>query len=270
MKIIREIILGFAESIVLNFHGSEKCTKQETSLPLDIKIRFENGDIEFNKLAFVILNFSSSSFMDMLISTPESDTIIFEERKIEEFLLWLQNGIRYVDRSGGIGRTIHEEVAPDLGEDLSKDEHFVEPAEQYISKSAVTSAPEQVLSLSLNCKVQESTVCDYCGKFFKQKKNLKEHLQFVHSDVKSFQCQSCPAMFKRNSDLTVHRKKNHSVETINFDCKKCAKTFSCHSSLKRHLAEKHDSKFKHVQCSSCSKFFVRTHDFKKHSKKCKL
>ena len=46
--------------------------------------------------------------------------------------------------------------------------------------------------------------CDECGKEFKQKRYLKQHL-VCHSDERPFSCEVCPKRFKRKSILIAHK-----------------------------------------------------------------
>ncbi|XP_008194898.1 oocyte zinc finger protein XlCOF6.1 isoform X2 [Tribolium castaneum] len=53
-------------------------------------------------------------------------------------------------------------------------------------------------------------LCTECGKAFKQKSHLTEHMNAAHSDVRPFECHYCHKAFKLKSLLTSHLQR-HSV-----------------------------------------------------------
>uniref|UniRef100_A0A8D0ES74 C2H2-type domain-containing protein n=1 Tax=Strix occidentalis caurina TaxID=311401 RepID=A0A8D0ES74_STROC len=78
---------------------------------------------------------------------------------------------------------------------------------------------------------QQKYECEYCGKIFIGRRNLRRHQQ-VHTGEKRFQCQDCGKRFRRKDHLQSHRR-THTKEKPYF-CTTCGKHFSFRSGLINH------------------------------------
>ena len=92
-------------------------------------------------------------------------------------------------------------------------------------------------------------------KSFKQKRSAKR-------GGKSFQCDICSKMFKRNALLENHHR-THTCEKP-FECQTCRKTFSFSQALKHH--ERIHTGEKPFECTTCNRKFSYSHHLKRHEK----
>jgi hypothetical protein len=127
-------------------------------------------------------------------------------------------------------------------------------------------------------------ICKVCGKGFKQKCGLVEHVN-VHSKEKTFKCEvegcgesflwrtsllhhkgkvhdgvkyACPLCgksFNSKQNMTAHIKHVHQKVKPN-KCPKCGVLFECQGSLTRHIKDVHD-KVRAFNCELCNKSFKR-------------
>ena len=83
-----------------------------------------------------------------------------------------------------------------------------------------------------NSVCKNSFECDTCGKSFKFKSYLVQHIK-THSGVKPHQCNICEKRFNRKNNLVRHLRV-HSSETP-YKCEMCRKTFAHYDSLMSHM-----------------------------------
>eukprot|EP00792_Barthelona_sp_PAP020_P011062 TRINITY_DN485_c0_g1_i1.p1 TRINITY_DN485_c0_g1~~TRINITY_DN485_c0_g1_i1.p1 ORF type:complete len:350 (+),score=81.96 TRINITY_DN485_c0_g1_i1:54-1103(+) len=76
-------------------------------------------------------------------------------------------------------------------------------------------------------------ICPVCGKQFKNKINMVEHVKEVHEKTECFECSFCGRSFVRLRNLKAHIKRVHE-KTEQFPCEFCGKTFSYKHTMKRH------------------------------------
>lgn len=89
--------------------------------------------------------------------------------------------------------------------------------------------------------------CSVCGKAFKQKWNMKQHIKVVHEKIRNFFCDLCPAAEYHKQALELHMILRHvkmSYEELPFKCNlnHCSKRFKTAFCLKSHQ-NTHRSKF---------------------------
>nr|XP_046273333.1 uncharacterized protein LOC124074434 [Scatophagus argus] len=127
---------------------------------------------------------------------------------------------------------------------------------------------------SLNCpkrKVLESDVssditdrpftCSQCGKRFRRKKNLQEHLR-IHTGAKPYGCSVCMKYFSCSGSLRKHLR-IHTGEKP-FSCSVCGNRFTESGHLKVHMRT-HTGE-KPFTCSVCGKSFTWRQSFNNHMK----
>ena len=78
-------------------------------------------------------------------------------------------------------------------------------------------------------------VCDICGKGFKRKSNLQEHIP-THSDTRTFLCTICGRYLKTDNSYRRHMVYVHGVK---YTCVVCRKDFSSQLGMQIHQRDKH-------------------------------
>ena len=90
----------------------------------------------------------------------------------------------------------------------------------------------------MDSKIEERK-CQFCGKVFSSKGNLKEHLKHVHEGIKAYKCYVCHKTFSQNGNLKSHISSVHDgIHT--HKCEMCKKTFSSKTGLKFHINKNHE------------------------------
>ena len=91
-----------------------------------------------------------------------------------------------------------------------------------------------------NKKVHEkvSFECQYCAKVFKEKGDLKKHVNAVHLNMKNFKCDECDQSFGQKGNLETHIRTVHRNEK-NFKCDTCGKSFGLKQNLNKHIRNVH-------------------------------
>lgn len=105
--------------------------------------------------------------------------------------------------------------------------------------------------------------CDQCGKQFRIKKFLVNHLRYVHEGVKEHPCDICGRCFSDKRYTEAHRR-THTGEKP-FVCDLCGRTFTQQASLFIHR-EVHAKVPRH-QCHRCSKTFFHRASLTLHEKR---
>ena len=104
--------------------------------------------------------------------------------------------------------------------------------------------------------------CDKCDLSFASNRNLKRHLQYVHSRVKNFHCEKCDSSFYTNGDLTRHVRGVH-LKLKPYSCDQCDLSFLANHKLDRHKKTVHLNQ-KPISCQKCEKSFGDKGDLKRH------
>ena len=102
--------------------------------------------------------------------------------------------------------------------------------------------------------------CDQCGIELTHKGNLRKHKMRVHSSERPFICQVCSYSFKAKKDLKKHMESVHSLQS--HVCKDCGKIFNNIDALKVHNRY-HDENLQ-LRCELCGKGFVSGQKLKEH------
>ncbi|XP_056622527.1 PR domain zinc finger protein 10 [Triplophysa dalaica] len=102
-------------------------------------------------------------------------------------------------------------------------------------------------------------VCHQCGKGFLSSDALEDHL-LLHSDQRTYSCLFCTESYDRLDLLKVHV----GVHLVNgcFSCPSCKKTFTDFIQVKKHVRSFHSEKI--FQCTECDKAFCRPDKLRLH------
>lgn len=114
-------------------------------------------------------------------------------------------------------------------------------------------------------------VCDFCGKGYRVKHDLKDHIQ-THMDVESrkkFPCAHCSTSLLSKSALKNHEHIFHSNVIEEHPCE-CGKVFASRMKLYQHRTTVHNKG--HYPCPTCTKAYtvksaLQKHIVKNHRKK---
>lgn len=101
--------------------------------------------------------------------------------------------------------------------------------------------------------------CHICSKSFMSDSALEDHL-LVHTENRSYSCLLCPETFER-LDLLKDHVGVHAVDGC-FSCPSCKKTFTDFIQVKKHIRCFHSEKI--FQCPDCEKAFCRPDKLRLH------
>ena len=116
-----------------------------------------------------------------------------------------------------------------------------------------------------NCsdlEVVTSLKCDMCDSFFKDKRDLKKHVESVHEQKKQFHCNICDAYLTTKQSLNGHIATIHKGKKP-FKCNICDASFTQKRNLNGHIASVHEGK-KPFKCPTCDARFAQKSNLKKH------
>ncbi|KAM3958673.1 uncharacterized protein ACR2FA_007312 [Aphomia sociella] len=134
--------------------------------------------------------------------------------------------------------------------------------------------------------------CDYCGKTYTSRPQLKNHIVWIHMDVRPHQCQWCGKRFYTSTRLAEHtivhtrerkfecdicgvklvskmavvyHRRRHTGEKP-YTCEDCGEKFISSSRRSEHAKRRHGKGLK-MQCKECPAKFGRTQQLNKHMEK---
>jgi KRAB domain-containing zinc finger protein len=143
-----------------------------------------------------------------------------------------------------------------------------------------------------NIRDPATFTCDYCGKTYFSRPQLKNHIIWIHMDVRPHQCQWCGKRFYTPARLAEHcivhtRERNFSCDICGaklvskmaavyhrrrhtgekpYECEDCGEAFISASRRLEHAKRRH-GKGPKLQCLQCPASFVRGHELKRHMEK---
>lgn len=147
-------------------------------------------------------------------------------------------------------------------------------------------------SQKINVRDPSTFICDYCMKTYSSRPQLKNHILWIHMDVRPHQCQWCGKRFYTSARLAEHtivhtRERNFGCDICGarlvskmaavyhrrrhtgekpYACEDCGDTFISSSRRSEHAKRRH-GKGSRMQCRQCPLSFVRSHELRKHVEK---
>ena len=108
---------------------------------------------------------------------------------------------------------------------------------------------------------QKQSICETCGKSFRTKSKLKDHMD-IHSGSKQHKCLQCEAQFYVKSALGAHMLRHK----VNYSCNVCDKSFSDRGNLRKHKISQHSESYPCLRCKfrAGAPSDLRLHEKSKH------
>ena len=106
---------------------------------------------------------------------------------------------------------------------------------QLAGSSSTVFAASLILHMRTHSEVRMYK-CEFCGKGFNQKGNLKAHV-YRHTGERPFKCDICGKGFTLASTLNTHKRTHAPHEP--FNCRFCEKAFYQKNALKSHYIASH-------------------------------
>ncbi|XP_063898856.1 zinc finger protein 91 [Helicoverpa armigera] len=143
-----------------------------------------------------------------------------------------------------------------------------------------------------NIRDPATFTCDHCGKTYNSRPQLKNHILWIHMDIRPHQCQWCGKRFYTPTRLAEHtvvhtrvrnfecdicgvklvskmaavyHRRRHTGERP-YECEDCGEKFISASRRSEHAKRRHNKGFR-LPCLKCPANFVRKHELKKHMDK---
>ncbi|TDH14745.1 hypothetical protein EPR50_G00024060 [Perca flavescens] len=229
------------------------------------------------------------------------------EKALEERAEAAQNGLKVVEMESEGGAGAEGQLLPPAGEpepeSVTQSSNTAlsvplkeDPAHSSQSDSHLTSQDMRRAKRIRNAALQHLFIrksfrpfkCTHCGKAFRDKDKLEQHLRvhgrdayafschicsksfmsdsaledhlLVHTENRSYSCLLCPETFER-LDLLKDHVGVHAVEGC-FTCPSCKKTFTDFIQVKKHIRCFHSEKI--FQCPDCEKAFCRPDKLRLH------
>ena len=107
-----------------------------------------------------------------------------------------------------------------------------------------------------------NTTCEICGKIYERASCLKKHIRVFHERKRVVQCEICNKEFQDPYCLKSHMDFVH-LKVKNFSCDKCEYMCVTPTMLENHMKRKHENT-KDIKCEECGKSFLLKLDLKRH------
>ena len=86
--------------------------------------------------------------------------------------------------------------------------------------------------------LEQSTICDQCGKVFDNARSLRTHIRKSHHKTKVFACDVCDKVFFHKDKFVGHKMTVH-LKLRPFKCRHCEYTSAARSTIYRHCEKRH-------------------------------
>ena len=94
-------------------------------------------------------------------------------------------------------------------------------------------------------------LCEQCNQTFRQKHQLRFHINVEHNKVEMFKCDSCDAQYFREAFLRQHKRAEH--EGLTYKCEICDINYRIQRTFFAHMSKVH--KDVDYKCEFCGMSF---------------
>lgn len=125
-----------------------------------------------------------------------------------------------------------EEIEENTGGSVSPRKHT---SEEIVQNKERLQSKKSSRWQTMGVRHNRGFMCLSCHKVLRSKIILIEHYR-IHTGEKPLKCDRCPAMFRTNAQLYVHKKKCHSPPAA-IQCKKCGKQLPSQEVYDKHVSK---------------------------------
>lgn len=244
----------FSNKLLLKRHlkihkGIPKTSKINEEIEFNCSVQDSESELNLNN------NETERIFVDILV--PEikiEDTQ--DHLNTEDDILMCDNEIKKEIESD------NEDIDQNYIYNVNQENNLLPDKLQFDKSNQRFKAEKQMIEM----KIDEKT-CKYCDKTFMKERNLKIHIQAIHSDNK-FECELCFKVFSFKSAKERHLKVVH-YNQKQHQCNVCEKSFGTRYDLKNHSNHYHNRNPEqrgNYHCEKCSKDFVSSSALSRHQK----
>ena len=218
-------------------------------------------------------------------SIATSEKVAVKQNKSEEL---------FQDSDCADGNSIKDEdIYDDMDKSDSGDSNEIKKPKIVSKKKSFKRSMKPLPISRLSPYIKPSWTCEYCGKVYNQKHNLRAHIDAVHlkTNNKELTCDICEKLFftkvtLRKHKLSVHDgikehicfhcghafadiySMNNHIQAIhdrpaNHPCHLCDQKFTLPKYLKQHIMSVHESD-QNYKCDQCGRFFSKRYKLKNH------
>lgn len=112
----------------------------------------------------------------------------------------------------------------DEGDYANADEQHAQSDYQKYTDSSVSISFNQTQKATETIKLEQSNKhpeCEFCGRSFSFKSNLRFHQRHVHGFKRQYSCDYCDKTFEYRKQLIVHRTTHSGIQQCLFECWLC-------------------------------------------------
>ncbi|XP_048042476.1 zinc finger protein OZF-like [Megalobrama amblycephala] len=206
----------------------------------DIKMVFIKEETEDMK---IIIKDETEDIKTMFIKDETDNMKIIIKEESEDMKIEETFSVKHEDTEEQTDLMALREASHELNEREEEKEHYNLMSEEKSTEFSLQKGAQKTGTKSC-------FTCQQCGKSFKHKKHLIDHMS-IHTGEKPFTCQQCGQSFRRKGNLKVHMM-IHTREKP-YTCTLCGNDFKREQSLRQHMIiHTGESPF---SCQQCGKSF---------------
>ncbi len=156
-------------------------------------------------------------------------------------------------------------------DDTSQNSNFSNNEMEEDGEEAASSIPPPAL-IGINNPVFPpfENVCDFCGKNYCSKRDLKRHRDTVHLKLSRHKCDKCEMWFSNVTDMKRHFQSTYHLGLRPYKCRKCSRYFKEKERFDRHQIEMPNcdelkrNPPNQVKCEFCNQTYSDKYILKRH------